>query len=425
MFRQTDAQDHVDSLISAAMVAVDPFQAVIDAVSIGSDSLSTQDHEIKFGTGQVIVISIGKAAIPMANGLLQGLGGRPSSGVVVTKKGQLGELDAEGFETFYAGHPITDQTSLDGAQRILEVLDGAREEDTVVFLISGGASALVSKPIMNLVDWQNLSRTLLGSGCSISEFNIVRKQLDEVKGGGLANAACPAKFLTLILSDVVGDSLDIVASGPTVPSLHSPKDAADILVKYEIEIPAELTELIAAGYLPSSFDSPVVSVGNLEIAAEACLAQAAELGFQAEIRKPWLEGDARLVGESVADLASGLSPGSCLILGGETTVSLAGSGTGGRNQELGLAAALAIEGHELVTVATFATDGEDGPTDAAGVVVTGTTISQGAQIGLVASEYLEDNDSYSFFSQLDRHLIKTGPTGTNVNDLLFILKYES
>lgn len=419
----SDATSHIHTLIDAALEAVDPAGCVRAAVTASPTEIVAGNHMIRLRGGKLIVVSLGKAAIGMTNGFLDVLGQIPCQGVVVTKQGQAGTVNSPDFRVHYASHPIADQSSIEAADAVLETLNGLAEQDTVIFLISGGGSSLCSKPNMNMADWQDLLTDLLGSGCDISEFNTVRQQLDQVKGGRLAEAAFPAQIMTLVLSDVVGDSAEIVASGPTVPRINSPEDAVSVLNKYGIKIPVELNNLVESDPAAPDFDSPVEFVGNLDKAAQACKAAAKGLGFETEIMQPWLNGSASLAGEAAAEQLVELEPDSCLILGGETVVEIAGSGTGGRNQELALAAALAIDGHMRSVVAAFATDGEDGPTDAAGAIVTGSTILQGRENGLDASTYLANNDSYSFFDSVDGHLIRTGPTGTNVNDLLFILKY--
>ncbi len=425
MLQILNARSHVETLIAAALESVEPAGCVESAIAFNANELLTRGHRIELGERPLVVIAIGKAAIPMTNGFIESAGARECRGVVITKEGQTGDVSSENFELFYSGHPISNPVSVKAAERVLEVLADLSEQDTVVFLISGGGSALCAKPTMKLDAWQELSEQLLASGCDIGEFNIIRQQLDQVKGGRLAEAAFPAKTLTLILSDVVGDSAEIIASGPTVPRAGSAQDAVAVLNKYDIQVPNELDQIAKTNSPPQTFDAPFEFVGNLDEAAKACLTAAQSLGFDAVIRKPWLTGPAKQAGESAAQLFDDLVIGQCLILGGETTVQINGSGTGegGRNQELALAAAIAIDGAENIAIASFATDGEDGPTDAAGALVTGSTVTQGNALGLNAAEYLANNDSYSYFDSLGDHLIRTGPTGTNVNDLLFLFKY--
>jgi len=293
--------------------------------------------------------------------------------------------------------------------------------DHVVFLISGGASALCTYPLIELDEWQALSKALLASGCPIQAFNTVRKQLDEIKGGGLGVAAAPAKIVTLILSDVLGNPVDMIGSGPTVPNPQTAADALRILNKYGIENATAQQVLERLDSKPYQFKSPVAIIGDLSLAATVAQQKAADLGYDSQIIDLNLTGEAQKVGRDMAQLARNTKPNQCLILGGETTVTLQGDGVGGRNQELALAAAIPLSGAKHLLIATYATDGDDGPTPAAGAQVTGDTVRLAHQAGISAADALSKNDSYTFFSQLPDHHIITGQTGTNVNDLVFIL----
>lgn len=320
------------------------------------------------------------------------------------------------------------------------MLSQTKSGDLVLCLVSGGSSALLTQPLIPLDDWQQLNKVLLSSGCTIDEFNTVRRQLDRVKGGGLARLAAPAACVSLILSDVVGNPLAIIGSGPTVPSDDTPADALEVLERYHVESALEpsvwrrVTEALQDnGHLQvEETELYNLIVSDVRQAARAAVVKARQLGFTAQLLTARLEGEAREVGRIAAAIAKDTPPGHCLIMGGETTVTLRGDGTGGRNQEVALAAAIALDGWPNVALASIATDGEDGPTDAAGAVVTGRAAGLGRDYGLEPHDFLDRNDSYTFFQQLDhksrddrshRHLIQTGPTGTNVNDLLFILTY--
>jgi hydroxypyruvate reductase len=322
---------------------------------------------------------------------------------------------------------------VEATSAVLDLLSNSEETDLVICLISGGASALLTHPIIPLDDWQQLITALLESGCTISELNTVRRQIDLVKGGGLLKHAAPAICVSLILSDVVGNPLEVIGSGPTVQFQESPEDARAVMKRYRItrHLPREVWGRIDEALNNLQQERPVgtVKVNNIIIgdvcqAAMASEVAAQELGFQTQLLTCTLEGEARDVGTAAAALARDLYPGSCLVLGGETTVTVKGKGIGGRNQELALAAAIAMEGLENVVVASFATDGEDGLTKAAGAAVTGSSASSARLRGLDPQALLDKNDSFSFFSRLGG-LLETGSTGTNVNDLLFILKYES
>jgi hydroxypyruvate reductase len=316
---------------------------------------------------------------------------------------------------------------------VIELVKGATAGDLVLCLISGGASALLTRPVIPLADWQEVVDRLLASGCTIQELNGVRKQLDEVKGGGLARMIAPAACVSLILSDVVGNPLDVIGSGPTTPNPESAAAALAVLERYGMreKLPAA-TWVHVENYLMQQMDSVLpagegvqhVIIGDVRQAAEAAAGAAAEMGFTAQVLTAQLEGEAREVGRVAAALAKDAPVNSCLILGGETTVTLRGDGMGGRNQELALAAAIALDGVPDVALASFATDGDDGPTGAAGAVVTGETAGLAHARQFDPHDYLARNDSYTFFNQLGG-LIRTGPTGTNVNDLVLILKYMS
>jgi hydroxypyruvate reductase len=306
------------------------------------------------------------------------------------------------------------------------------EEDTLVCLISGGGSALVTAPYVPLEDLQTLTSLLLSSGAPIDEINTLRRQLDRVKGGGLARGT-RAKIISLILSDVIGNSLEAIASGPTVPDPTTKVDAIAILKKYNLEekVPGSILDILLS--VPSlaltssgrAINARVqnIIVGDNKLAAQAALKQAEQEGFQAEILTNELQGEARDAGRDVAQRLRAESVNRtrpfCLIVGGETTVTIRGYGKGGRNQELALGAVEELRGVENVMLITLATDGDDGPTDAAGAVVTGESAQRAAAQGLDAVDHLSRNDSYRFFEKLG-DLLKTGPTGTNVNDLTFL-----
>ncbi|MCC7355553.1 MAG: glycerate kinase [Anaerolineae bacterium] len=343
-----------------------------------------------------------------------------------------------------AGHPVPDEAGRAGAERIKTLLTGLRPDDLVFCLLSGGGSALLPLPAggITLADKQALTGALLRSGATINEINTVRKHCSQVKGGQLARWVQPASLVCLILSDVVGNPLDVIASGPTVPDTSTFADAWAVLKRYGLEesapsaIIAHLRRWLAGDIpeTPKSGDPAFTRTQNVLIgdngqAAAAGVARARELGLRAEMMTTWLEGEAREVGRVAAALAKGLlrneaplARPACWVLGGETTVTVRGQGRGGRNQELALAAALALDGWEGALVAALATDGNDGPTDAAGAIATGSTIARGRAAGLDALASLAANDSYRYFSALG-DLIITGPTNTNVNDLLFVFAF--
>ena len=304
----------------------------------------------------------------------------------------------------------------------------------VVCLISGGGSALLTLPVpgMDLTDLQTLTGALLRSGATINEINAVRKHCSRIKGGNLARLAAPATLITLILSDVVGDPLDVIASGPTVPDPATVADAQAVLERYKVQTqkPVPFRETPKPGD-PVFEQVQNVVVGSNRLAALAAVEKARQLGYRTLLLGTYVEGEAREVAKVAAALAKGLRahddplpPPACIVWGGETTVTIRGKGKGGRNQELALAAALALEGWPGVLLMALATDGTDGPTDAAGAVITGETVARARSMGLDPWAALEANDSYTFFDKLGG-LIRTGPTGTNVNDLLFVLVDET
>lgn len=426
----------------AALEAVNPATAIHrhahreEANLIVADGrYSLDDYE------RVFVIGGGKAAVPMAGAIVDILGERLNEGVLVTKYGHAQaagsssppfDPSAYNIRVIEAGHPVPDRNSVEGAQAVADLVRRATSRDLVMCLISGGGSALLTLPVeeMTLGGLQKLTDALLRSGATINEINTVRKHCSRIKGGNLARLAAPAHVVTLILSDVVGDPLDVIASGPTVPDTTTVRDAGDVLRHYgfveEDEVYSSLQETPKPGD-PIFEHVQHVIVGSNRQGAMAAVTKARQLGFEALLLSTYVEGEAREVARVAAALAKGIrmhndpvSPPACLVWGGETTVTVRGDGKGGRNQELALAAALALEGWSDVLIMALATDGTDGPTDAAGAVITGDTIGRARELGLDPWAVLEDNDSYHLFEALD-DLIRTGATGTNVNDLLFVL----
>jgi hydroxypyruvate reductase len=418
----------------AALGAVDPAAAVRRYARREGDVLIVADRRYDLREFErVFVVGFGKAAVPMTTAVADTLGGRLTAGVVVTKYGH-GEISRSAAQSaitlIEAGHPVPDEHSVRGAQTVADLVDQATERDLVICLISGGGSALLTLPVpgLDLADLQALTGALLRSGATINELNTVRKHCSRIKGGNLARLASPATLVTLILSDVVGDPLDVIASGPTVPDPATVTDAQAVLQRHRISFPKP----VPFQETPKPSD-PVfervqnVVVGSNRQAALAAVASARQAGFNTLLLGTFVEGEAREVARVAAALAKGvrvhgepLKPPACLVWGGETTVTIRGNGKGGRNQELALAAALALEGWPGVLLMALATDGTDGPTDAAGAVITGGTVARARAMGLDPWAALEDNNSYAFFDALG-DLILTGPTGTNVNDLLFVM----
>jgi hydroxypyruvate reductase len=409
--------------------------------------------QIAAGLGRVIVVGAGKAGAPMAQAISDIFGPKITSGQVIVKYGYVTEkskienrLSPDGekskIQILEAGHPIPDQAGLEAAQEIATLLSQAGADDTVICLISGGASALLTLPAapLTLADLQATTAALLAAGATINQVNTIRKHLSAVKGGRLAQLAQPATVYALILSDVVGDPLEVIGSGPTVPDPTTFADAWTIVEQFQLQtaLPPAVVQRLQAGCAGDVPDTPKpgdsifervhnIIIGSNRLAAQAAVKAAQSAGFEACLLSTFVEGEAREVGKVAAALAKGLARAegllprpACLVLGGETTVTLKGNGQGGRNQEMALAAAIALAGWPDVLVACFGTDGSDGPTDAAGAFADGQTVGRAQVMGLEAIEYLQRNDAYNFFAALD-DLILTGPTNTNVNDLTFIL----
>lgn len=401
-------------ILFAALEAVDPYKAV-------------QKH-LPSPSGRVYGLAIGKASIPMLTALAEAY---PLSGALAISK-HASSSPSNLFPVFLGSHPIPDSRSLEAGTRVLDFVSALDEKDTLVCLISGGGSALVTAPYngISLEDMQSLTSLLLACGARIDEINTIRRSLDQVKGGGLARAT-KAKIISLILSDVIGNPLEAIASGPTFPNPTTNADALMILKKYKID--EQVSESVLQTLESDSLLSEIweqaprlqnLIIGDNRLAAEAALEQAQREGFHAEILTNELQGEARDVGFNLAHhlrvSAERLTRPFCLIAGGETTVTITGNGKGGRNQELALAAMHGLKGLENVMLIALATDGEDGPTDAAGAVVTGESAQRAEMLGVDAADHLSRHDAYVCFDKLG-DLLKPGPSGTNVNDLIFLI----
>jgi glycerate 2-kinase len=434
------------SIFNAALAAVDPYNAVMGALGIENNRLQLVDAKYDLGLFErIVVVGAGKATARMAQAIETLLDKKNASGLIVVKEGHTAPLSV--IEQIEAAHPVPDEAGMLGAQRILQMMHEADDRTLVICLLSGGASALLVSPVegLTLQDKQEMTRLLLNAGASISELNAVRKHLSRIKGGRLAQAAYPASMLALILSDVIGDSLDVIASGPTAPDASTFADALSVIAKYDLagRLPPQLVGYLQQGidgHRPETVkpaDPCLEKTQNAIVASnrQALMAaneKALQSGFIAKIVDDALSGEARDAAIFLAQAArselSRMKPGErrCLLCGGETTVTVRGAGKGGRNQELALAFALEIEDEQGISLLSAGTDGSDGPTDAAGALVDGTTASRARNLGLDPFHYLERNDSYAFFHQYDAiacehcHL-KTGPTGTNVMDIQIVL----
>lgn len=385
---------------------------------------------------EVYVVGAGKAAAKMAFAVEELLGERISRGIVIVKYGHATPLQR--IESVEAGHPVPDDAGVEGTKRIIDLLSRATERDLVIFLISGGGSALLPCPVdeIALADKKTTTEILLGCGATIQQTNAVRKHLSRVKGGRLARLADPATLISLILSDVVGDALDAIASGPTAPDSSSFADCLHVIERYQLQdkIPPKVRDYLEAGARGDFAETPKASdpifrnvlnviVGSNRMALTAAQSKAESLGYGTMLLSSGLEGEAKEVAAVLAAVAKEIvvtgnpvQPPACLLSGGETTVTVRGSGLGGRNQEFALSAAAAIDGIEGIVVLSGGTDGTDGPTDAAGAVVDGTTLRRGRDRGLEAADFLRRNDSHTFLRAVG-DLLVTGPTFTNVMDL--------
>ncbi len=435
----------VQRILAAALQAVDPALAVSKHLSGSGNHLLVAEQTYDLASfDSIYVIGAGKAGAPMALAVSDLLGDRLTAGMVVVKEGyeHIGAAEPlQQVEILPAGHPYPDERGLQATRQICRLLKNTTRNDLVICLVSGGGSALLTSPIpgVSLDDLRALTEVLLSSGADIQEINILRKHLDQVKGGNLARLVSPARLLTLILSDVVGNSMDSIASGPTVPDPSTYADATAVLRKYRLEdkIPSPIRRALHLGEsgrlpeTPKPGDPLFDQVYNLIIAsnihaAQAGLAQATAEGYNTLLLTTYLQGEARQAGlflagiaRQIADSGQPIPRPACLVAGGETTVTVNGEGLGGRNQELALGAVGRLAGIPGATLVCLATDGGDGPTDAAGAVVTGETLWRARQLGLDPAEFLRRNDAYHFFEPLG-DLLHTGPTLTNVNDLAFL-----
>ncbi|MCL4459106.1 MAG: glycerate kinase [Chloroflexi bacterium] len=433
-------QEIAHHLLQAALRAVDPKETIRRYVRL-------RGHDLKIGERaydlhqyrRIMVVGAGKATAPMAQALEEMLGDWLSGGIINVKYGYIAPTSK--IELNEAGHPIPDEKGVAGTKCIADLVRSAGRDDLVICLLSGGGSALLTLPSegISLADKQRLTELLLRSGATINEINTVRKHLSQLKGGGLASLAYPAQVISLILSDVIGNSLDVIASGPTVADPTTFQEAYAVLEAYKLvdEVSRPVVAHLLAGCRGLTPDTPKpgdaiftrvynLVIGGNDSAARAAMKEAIDGGFNTLLLSTYVEGEAREVANVFAAIAkeihfSGgpLARPACVIAGGETTVTVKGDGLGGRNQELALAAAIKIDGLEDVTIISVATDGTDGPTDASGAIADGTTLRRARGLGLKAVDYLVNNDSYHFFQRLG-DLIITGPTNTNVNDLIFV-----
>ena len=399
-----------DQIISSSIRAVLPDQAVASALKT-----------FQPGGGRTLLVSAGKAAWQMARAAVDVLG-RVDGGIVITKYGHvMGEIP--GVVCREAGHPVPDENSFSATQEALDLVAGLTPADSVLFLLSGGGSALFEKPLVSGEELQDVTRQLLSCGADIVEMNTVRKRLSAVKGGQFAQACAPARVFSIVLSDILGDPLDMIASGPAYPDLSTAEQAAAIAEKYGLTLSEQARGLLERE-LPHRLDNVTTQItGSVRELCAAAAAQCAALGYEPVLLTDQLACEAREAGSFLAAVLkthAGDGRSLAYIAGGETVVRLAGKGMGGRNQELALAAAPGIAGLTGAAVFSVGSDGTDGPTDAAGGYVDGETLDALKAKDLDVFSVLRENDAYHALRAVDG-LVITGATGTNVNDVAVAL----
>lgn len=424
------------AIFDAALRAADPRQAVERVLARDGDHLLLNGQPIfDFTRGRVIVVGAGKAGAPMAQAVEDIVQPREKIGAVTVKYDHLAPTRA--IELYQAGHPLPDENTLGATRALVSLLDGVTENDLVLCLFSGGGSALMEWLVdgVTLADLRVFTTELLRCGATIYELNTLRKHISRVKGGQLARLAQPAQVVSLILSDVLGSPLDVIASGPTAPDTSTFADCVRILDRYNLRetFPPVIITHYERGARGEFADTPKpedplfhrvtnVIVADNQIACAAAAAEARVRGYTVELLSTQMQGEARELGRELGETAREFQGGKiCWLGGGEPTVKLRGTGKGGRAQELTLAAALEIAGDKEIVVLSAGTDGTDGPTDAAGALADNTTVARARALGLEPTAFLDNNDAYPFFAALD-DLVMTGPTNTNVNDLMIVLE---
>lgn len=433
----------VKRILASALNAVDPSLSVKRVMSRQGENLKIAGNIYNLTQyKRVLIAGFGKASEAMGEAAAEILGNYLSEGILITKGPPTQHL--RGISVFEGAHPVPDQRSIDGAQKIVDLLSTTIVEDLVICLISGGGSALLTLPVSGIAldDIQEMTQIMLDCGATINQINCLRKHLSQVKGGQLARLTRAGQIATLILSDVIGDPLDVIASGPMVPDPTTYSDAINILEKLSIinDVPESIVNHLKIGQEGKIQDTPKSDnfnfdhvhnaiIGNNYQASSAAIKQAHKEGFSPILLTTSLQGEARTAGKilasiikQVASTGEPVSRPACIVVGGETTVTIRGQGLGGRNQELALAAVEDLSGIENVMMVSLATDGDDGPTDAAGAVVTGETLVRARMLGQDPSKHLANNSSYRFFDVLG-DLLKPGLTGTNVNDLVFLITF--
>ena len=433
--------DLISLILSKALTSADPYRLVIEAILLSNADVCIGENQYSLPK-KILLIAIGKASVAMTQAAVDKLGGYIFGGVCVCKTLPDLRPDWEKIKLVQGSHPLPDERSVYAGEQIRNYLAGSSPEDLVLVLISGGASALVTSPVegISLGELKETYYLLLRSGATINEINAVRKHLESLKGGGLVQAAFPAKLEALLLSDVIGDDCSVIASGPTAVDPTTFQQAMGILTHYHLsqQIPKSVLAYLESGALGEVRESVKPGdailtnvhntiIGSNALSIKAGMDEAERLGLETICISSQMVGEARqaaqwFLGQSwkAADQQSG--PCMC-VAGGETTVTVRGDGLGGRNLEMALSVVKPMASDKKGTFIALATDGEDGPTDAAGAIVTADTMSRAQSLGLDPETYLQNNDAFHFFEQVGG-LIKIGSTGTNVNDLTFYFRFN-
>jgi hydroxypyruvate reductase len=430
-----------ETIFRSGISAVQPEAAIKRHCRLDKTHLIIGENRLDLsGVQNIFVIGAGKAGAPMAQAVEDILGDRITDGIVIVKYDHVCKTGT--VKLMEAGHPIPDANGRTGASAVMEMAGRASSRDLVICLISGGGSALLPLPAngLTLKDKQDTAQVLLDCGATIHEVNTIRKHISMIKGGRLAEAAFPAPVITLILSDVVGDSLDVIASGPTVPDSSTFEDCLTILNKYDIsnKLPRAVRDFIHSGVQGKIKDTPkkgspvfektttIIVGSNMEAVREA-EKKARELGYNVLVLSSMIQGETKSVAcvhtaiaKEIRKTGTPLPPPACILSGGETTVTIKGGGKGGRNQEFALAAVMDLADEENILILSGGTDGTDGPTDAAGAFADTDTMKRASARGMDPASFLNDNDSYHFFEKTN-DLFITGPTNTNVMDLRIML----
>jgi len=446
IFSLDEMKRMAETIFSKALSAVDPSKILKDRIRIEKNHLRIRmegNSEKSFNLNsfdKIFLVGTGKASNAMAQAIEEIFGDRVTMGVITTKYGHL--LPLKKTEIIEAGHPIPDQKGYEGAKKVQNLLKESGPKDLVIFLLSGGGSALLPFPAddIGLKEKQKVTQLLLDCGADIKEINTIRKHISRMKGGWLAKWAYPSTVIGFILSDVVGDQLDVIGSGPTVPDPSTFEEAWEILKKYDLlkKIAPSIQKYLELGKGEKVEETPKPGeaifervynslIGSNTLALRAAEKEASSLGFNTLILSSSIVGETReaarfhsAIAKEVISSGNPIPKPACILSGGETTVTIKGNGLGGRNQEFALAGALEISGIEKVVLLSGGTDGTDGPTDATGAVSDHTTVHRAKSMGLDPKAHLENNNAYPFFQKLGDLLI-TGPTHTNVMDVRILL----